>query len=328
MNRPAVTDGLPALSARDLRAVVAVAEYSSFIAAAAALKTSQPAVTRAIKRMERSLGVLLFARSTRRVELTPAGREFVALAERLVTDLQLAVQNMRELSASQRGQVVVSTYSAFACQSLPEVLARYRESRPQLEVRLREGRQPDIVDDVRSGVADFGVGFVNGLPAALQSTVLRREPLCVIMPIDHPAARSKPRRVTLSSIAAHTIVALPGDSLSRRLVDAAAAARDLSLRYSTIVTRFESVVHYVRTGAGLGIVPLGAVPPTGTPRLHVALLSAPTLYVTVGIIRRRDGHLTPAAASLIDLIRERVSGRAPAPLSRHVRAGAAHALSS
>jgi DNA-binding transcriptional LysR family regulator len=105
--------GVPDLSARELMAVVAVAEYGSFVAAAAFLETSQPAVTRAIKRAERTLGVMLFARSTRRVEITPAGREFVAVAERLLTDLQLAVRNMRDVSAEQRGQVVISTYSAF-----------------------------------------------------------------------------------------------------------------------------------------------------------------------------------------------------------------------
>ena len=65
---------VPDLSARDLQAVLAVAEYRSFIAAAAFLQTSQPALTRAIKRVEDVLGVRLFDRTTRRVEITNAGR--------------------------------------------------------------------------------------------------------------------------------------------------------------------------------------------------------------------------------------------------------------
>ena len=96
MHHPA---NVPDIRARELLTVVALAEYGSFVAAAAHLKTSQPALTRTIKRVERILGVTLFARNTRRVEITPAGREFVAVAERVLTDLQLTVRNMTEVSS-------------------------------------------------------------------------------------------------------------------------------------------------------------------------------------------------------------------------------------
>ena len=80
---------VPDIRAKELLTVMALAEYGSFVAAAAYLKTSQPALTRTVKRVERVLGVTLFARNTRRVEITSAGREFVAVAERILNDLQL-----------------------------------------------------------------------------------------------------------------------------------------------------------------------------------------------------------------------------------------------
>src|SRR5262249_58818098 len=67
---------LPEINSRQLRAVLAVAEYRSFIAAAAFLKTSQPALTRTIKQIEAIVGVSLFSRSTRQVSITEAGKEF------------------------------------------------------------------------------------------------------------------------------------------------------------------------------------------------------------------------------------------------------------
>jgi DNA-binding transcriptional LysR family regulator len=79
---------VPDLRARELRAVVALAKYGSLVSAAAFLKTSQPALTRSIKRIEKILGVSLFARSTRQVEITAEGREFAAVAERVLKDLQ------------------------------------------------------------------------------------------------------------------------------------------------------------------------------------------------------------------------------------------------
>src|SRR5215208_1150468 len=105
---------VPDIRARELLTVLTLAEYGSFGAAAAHLKTSQPALTRTIKRIERILGVTLFARNTRRVEITAAGREFVTVAERMLNDLQLTVRNMREVTLEQRGRVTITTYSAFA----------------------------------------------------------------------------------------------------------------------------------------------------------------------------------------------------------------------
>ncbi len=295
---------LPDISARELQTVVALAEWGSFIAASASMNTSQPAITRTLKRLERALGVTLFSRTTRRVEITPAGREFLAVAERVLTDLGIAVRNMREVGNEQRGLVIVSTYSAFACQSLPAILKRYRSTRPLIDVRLREGRQPDIIDDVRSGVADFGVGFVNTLPESLTSVTLRREPLYVMMPPDHPLSQRRVARVPLERLRDEPLVGLPGDSFTRQLVDRAAAAGGFALRAALVVTRFESVLQYVTAGGGLGIVPAGALPARPWKTFHAAPLSAPALSVTLGIIRLQGRYMTPAAMSLMRLIDE------------------------
>src|SRR5262245_53932963 len=110
---------VPDLSARQLHAVLAVAEYNSFIAAAAFLKTSQPALTRTIQRVEDVLGVRLFDRSTRRIEITAAGREFVAVAERMLNDLRISMSSMREIGTEQRGQVILSSIMAAPSGTLP-----------------------------------------------------------------------------------------------------------------------------------------------------------------------------------------------------------------
>lgn len=305
----AVTDpaDIPNLTARELLTVVALAEHGSFVATSAYLSTSQPAVTRALKRLEQRLGVTLFARSTRHVEITAAGREFVAVAERVLHDLQITVRNMRDVGSEQRGQVIVSTYSAFAYQVLPPILQAYREARPQIDVRLREGRQPDILEDVRSGVADFGVGFVDGLAAStVTGTTLRREPLYVIVPGQHPLAARRPERIRFADISKERLVSLPVDSFTRRLIDGAAAAAGLHIRHALVVTRFESVVLYVRAGAGIGVVPEGALPVPPATDFHAARLVEPSLFVTLGLITLSGRYLTPAAESLMTMIRESV----------------------
>src|SRR5262245_30526184 len=304
---------VPNLTAWELLTVVALAEHGSFVATSAYLNTSQPAVTRTLKRLEQRLGVTLFARSTRHVEITPAGREFVAVAERVLHDLQITVRSMRDIGTEQRGQVIVSTYSAFAYQVLPPILQAYREARPQIDVRLREGRQPDILEDVRSGVADFGVGFVDGLTSTVTSTTLRREALYVIVPDRHPLAAARPDRIRFADVCRERLVSLPVDSFTRRLIDGAAAAAGLHVHHALVVTRFESVVTYVRAGAGVGIVPAGALPLPHAPDFHAAKLIDPSLFVTLGLIMLTGRYMTPAAESLMTMIRENVNATGSAP---------------
>ena len=303
---------VPNLTARELLTVIALAEHGSFVATSAYLNTSQPAVTRTLKRLEQRLGVTLFARSTRHVEITPAGREFVAVAERILHDLQITVRSMRDIGSEQRGQVIVSTYSAFAYQVLPPILQAYRDARPQIDVRLREGRMPDILEDVRSGVADFGVGFGDAHPASpVTFTTLRREALHVVVPIGHPLAARRPDRIRLAEVANERLVSLPVDSFTRRLVDGAAAAAGLHVRHALVVTRFESVITYVRAGAGIGIIPAGALPVPPPKDYHAAKLVEPSLSVTLGLITLTGRYMTPAAESLMTMIREGVRAAAP-----------------
>ena len=303
---------IPDIRAKELLTVMALAEYGSFVAAAAYLKTSQPALTRTVKRVERVLGVTLFARNTRRVEITAAGREFVAVAERILNDLHLTVRNMSEVTNEQRGRITVSTYSAFATHTLPELVRVYREKRPSIEVRIREGRQSEIVEDVRSGVADFGIGYVNALPDILQSTTLRREPLYAVIPSAHPLGIRKRPRVKLSELRDEPLVTPPSDTYLRRLVDGAAAAAGFSLRYAVTVERLLSVTSHVRAGVGIAILPWGVLPPQPWTGFHAAVLAEPPLTVSVGLITLRGRYLTPAASSMIGLIQESTSKKAHA----------------
>jgi DNA-binding transcriptional LysR family regulator len=303
---------IPDIRAKELLTVVTLAEYGSFVAAAAHLKTSQPALTRTVKRIERVLGVTLFARNTRRVEITPAGREFVAVAERVLDDLQLTVRNLDEVTREQRGRVTVSTYPAFAINPMPFLVRDYRTTRPLVDVRIREGRQFDIVEDVRSGVADFGIGYVNSVPDLLESMVLRKESLFAAIPGSHPLASTKRTRISLRDLKDEPLVCGPTESFLRRLIDGAAVASGLSLHYAVTVDRHLSVLHHVCAGVGIGILPEGCMPPIQWGDGFQAVpLTDPPLSLSIGLITLRGRYLTPAAAGLLSLVQARAGSRVP-----------------
>ena len=94
---------------------------------------------------------------TRRVGITAAGKEFVAVAERMLNDLQISVRSMREIGEEQRGQITISSIMSVANGLLPAVVAKYQASRPGIEIILREGVHGTVFEDRRSGTADLGI---------------------------------------------------------------------------------------------------------------------------------------------------------------------------
>ena len=296
---------VPDLTARQLHAVLAVAEYNSFIAAASFLKTSQPALTRTIRRVEDVLGVRLFDRTTRRVAITAAGKEFVAVAERMLNDLRISVGSMREIGAEQRGRVIVSSIMSVANGFFPAIVAKYRASRPGIEIVLREGVHGTVLEDVRSGAADLGVTYVDDVPDFVEAKRVSREVFEVVLPRNHPLSKKSGRRsVTLAEVAEFPLVSLPYESRTRRIVDGAAASAGYTLQHVATVTQFATMMSFVRAGVGIAIVPSSAIAGLLGKDLAVLALSKPRLSRDVGLIWLRDRELTPAARGFAAVVEE------------------------
>jgi LysR family transcriptional regulator, carnitine catabolism transcriptional activator len=298
---PKRTGALPEVNSRQLAAVQAVAEYRSFIAAAAHLGISQPALTLSIKRLEQTLGLPLFQRTTRQVTTTAAGREFVAMSERVFNDLKIGMRSLHELTGRRRGQVIVSSLIPV---NMSSVIADYVKQFPGVEIHLREGFQDDVKDDVRSGLADFGIGDLSDLPASHLTETLGVETLAVVLRHDHPLARK--RQIEFNSLKGVALVSFRVGSGSRRLLDAAATAAGFMLHHSVTVGLPFTLLNLVAGGAGIAIVPAHAPPRAADRKLVWRPLVRPQLSNEIGIIRLRDRELSPAAAGLLALARERL----------------------
>ena len=284
-------------------ALLAVAEYRSFIAAAAFLKTSQPALTRTIKQIEGTLGASLFSRSTRQVSITESGKEFAALAGRLLNDLKIGIESVRQLAKQQRGQIIVSSIMSIAHVALPRLIAEYNRNFPGIEIHLREGVHGNVEDDVRSGLADFGVGYVADMPQPFTTESLGAEAFYVVLPSQHRFSRAK--EIELKALKDATLVSLPTDSRTRRIVDGAAATAGFTFRHSIVVNQFATLYSFVRNGVGLTIVPEGARPMHDRELVSRPLIR-PRISREIGIIRLRERELTPAARGLLALVTERL----------------------
>ncbi len=160
--------------------VKAIAQRESFALAATALGVSQPAVTRALQKVECVLGVRLFDRTTRRTELTAAGREFLACAERTLSDMRATCVVMHRHAGAERRSVHLSTSSC--CEPLARVIGGYQRTCLGVDIRVRERSDRDVLQDVRDASSDFGISYVDRVPPVLQVVVLKKEPLVAVVP--------------------------------------------------------------------------------------------------------------------------------------------------
>jgi DNA-binding transcriptional LysR family regulator len=305
---------IPDLTSRELQAVCVIAEQGSFMAAALTLKVSQPALTRTVQRVEQALGLQLFRRTTRRLEITPAGQQFIALANRILDDLRISFGNLREISHEQRGQVIVSAVMSVAYNQLPGIVAGYRRSRPRIEIQLREGVHGTVVEDVRSGVADLGLTYVDDIPEDFSSIALGREAFHVVMPRGHQLSGKS--GIALAEVARYAMVSLPKDSQTRRLLDGLAAAAGFSLQHVVTVSQFATVMQCVHAGVGLSIVPGGAVAGALRAGLICRPLAQPSVSRTMGVVVLKDRALTPSAQGFLNHLQEHWRADARAPRKR------------
>jgi DNA-binding transcriptional LysR family regulator len=296
-----MSDALPDLNARQLRAVLAVAEYRSFIAAASALNISQPALTRTIKQVEVSLGVPLFSRTTRQVTMTAAGKEFASLAERVLNDLKIGVDNVRRHGAEPQGQVIVASVLSLAGAMLPKLISAFSMRFPGIEIHLREGLHANVVDDVRAGAADFGIGYGEAAPEAFVCEDLGSETYHLVLPTGHPLARQP--AVRLNALKGLSLVSFPAESQTRRMLDKAAAAEGQALRYVITANRLPTLFALVRQKVGLTVVPASERPSASDRRITSRPLVAKDLSVRLAVLRLRDRELSLAAAEFIGVVK-------------------------
>jgi DNA-binding transcriptional LysR family regulator len=291
----------PDLTLRQLQTVVALAEYGSFIATASLMKTSQPAVTRTVKHLEDVLGTKLFDRTTRSVQITAAGREFAAVAARMLNDLKITVSSMRDLADQRRGQIIVSSIMSVANGKLPGMVASYRLSYPGVVLFIRDGVHGTVIEEVRSGAADFGITYLDELPAPFVSIPLGREEFTVVLLRTHPlAAKSSLALVDLRGL---PLVSLPGDSRTRRLIDSTAASAKLDLNHVVVVSLFTTMLAFVRAGMGIAIAPKSGIAGLLGKELKAVPLRGKPLVRSLGIVALKERTPTVAAAELMEVIK-------------------------
>jgi DNA-binding transcriptional LysR family regulator len=177
---------------RHLRYFVAVAEELSFRRAAHRLHLSHPALSQQVHDLENELGLKLFERNSRRVELTEIGRAFLIGARRALAAAKEAVTQAHEAAKGDRGRLVIGSIGALTSSFLPVALARFREQRPLVEATALHMHNRAQVEAVLNGSIMLGIGYFD-----LAVDEDEREQLCIRLLLRWPVGIgcSKHRRL-------------------------------------------------------------------------------------------------------------------------------------
>ncbi len=291
---------------RQLRYAVAIARKLSFTRAADTLAVAQPALSQQIATLEAELGVRIFDRTNRRVALTDAGRAFVARAERILGDLDSAVEEMTAYAGGLRGRIVVGTYQSFAEYTLPKLLGRFHAGHPRIEVALREGMADDLLAGLRDSSIDVFIGDLGDTDprAALEfdHLPLYEDEIAIAVSASHPLARRSSVRIEELRDEAFVIFR-PGSSLTQRLFALARGAGfDPRVAFESVDSL--TVRSLVAEGLGVALFPrtLG-----NTPGPNVSLMSlAPDPIVRRMSLVTRKTPYAPSAQRFIAFMREEI----------------------
>jgi DNA-binding transcriptional LysR family regulator len=269
---------------RQLQYFAAVARHRSFTRAAEALYVTQPALSQQVRRLEAELGLQLLRRTSQGVELTPAGADLLAHADKVIAEVEAARAEMDRHAGLSRGVARVAATAADAPR-LPEALAAFHTEHPGIQVALRQGSAQEVVDLTRRGAVDVAVLALAGdPPPGVDAHPLTDEPLRVAVPLDDPVAGAV--SVGMSDLRGRPfILAEPGSAL-RDAVLAATQAAGYSPLPLFEVGDPHAVRFLVRAGLGISLVPESWLERPG-PIVGAADLKQP--------LRHRLYLLTPAA---------------------------------
>ncbi|MQA12686.1 MAG: LysR family transcriptional regulator [Pseudonocardiaceae bacterium] len=192
---------------RHLRAFVAVAEELHFSRAARKLHLAQQALSAQIRQLEQELGVVLFHRTTRKVELTQAGRTFLSHALPILNSVTTACEQTRRSYAGEVGQLSIAYTPTVAPEALPKFVLELHRVHPDLQLRMCEMWQTDSVVAVNSSRFDVGFARCPVIRGDLECVSIREEPLGIVLGCDHRLTTSSV--VPIADLAAETLTIWP-----------------------------------------------------------------------------------------------------------------------
>ncbi|WP_171049248.1 LysR family transcriptional regulator [Rhizobium sp. MHM7A] len=289
--------GMP-LNLDQLATFINVVDLGSFTAAADKEGVTQPAVSLQIKGLEQRLGVRLIERVGRRAQPTAAGLDLLSHARRLLQEAATAEEAMMPHRDGASGRVRIGSGGTASIHLLPGAIAAARKSMPGLEITVSIGNADDILRDLEANSLDIAVVALPAPGRNLEIESFYEEELLAVAPAGSPVPEGGPDAAFMRD---RTLLLYEGGN-TRRAIDAWLAAPETRMRPAMEFGSIEAIKELVAVGLGWSILPgLAVKRDRGRPLTTSSL--QPKLTRRLGIVLRRDKHLTRGLREVIKCLR-------------------------
>lgn len=298
------------LSLTQIRGFISVARNLNFRRAAEELRITQPALSAQIKSLEKTLGVMLLARTTRTVRLTTDGERFLPRARRLLDAVQTTFADMASGSQLERGTVTFSCIPTIAAHAFPRMIREFKRHHPGVRVEMIDDETVNMERRIQNGEVDFGIGGMPRVMDQLDFAPVLEDPFVVMCRKDHPIGK-------LSKVSIDRILKFPIVSLGKGSNVRNALIGHFGRLGHAFTPEYEVIHHYslgAMVDAGLGITLLPSMACDmirGWPSLRVVPIDDRKFTRPVGVIKRRGEALSSTAERFSAL-----AGKAMAGLKR------------
>jgi DNA-binding transcriptional LysR family regulator len=299
-----VTKGTGVLEARRLQIFSAVAEHGSFTAAAEALFMTHSAVSQQMALLERQLGVPLMIRGPRGIELTEAGKLLSERSTGLLGTIAHIEQEMSDLKA-QHASVRLGAFPTAGADLIPRVVREYQRRYPETKIVLRSAHASDMTAALRDGSIHLGLVWdydfdPRSVPADVEWVHLADDPLCVLVPLDHPVAGES--EVELRELAGETWVVRSHRPPYDEAFTTLCRLSGFEPRIGFATEDYLSVQGLVAAGIGIGAAPRLALVAQRPDVVAVAIAPA-TPRRRIAAVRLLEASHPPAARQMLEVLR-------------------------
>ncbi|GEK72877.1 MULTISPECIES: LysR family transcriptional regulator [Halomonas] len=289
-------------SIQQLKAFIAVARSRSLAEAGERVHLSPPALSIAIRKLEEAVGGQLFTRTTRQLSLTPEGKAFLPVALRLLSDWEEAFEDLNDLFSKQRGKITLASLPTLAAGLLPDIIARFRERYPRINLSLHDVLADEVSQQVREGRADLGFSVPPMASEDLAFETLMIDRYVAVCPQGHSLLGHG--EVKWEQLAGHSFIGLSRLSSVRQDIDRIMQEVDEPLDILCDVNQIATVGRMVAAGLGISVLPSLSFRQIANDGIEQRPLVSPTIRRELGMIMRRRDSLSAAACALTDSIRE------------------------
>jgi DNA-binding transcriptional LysR family regulator len=289
------------LNLRHIRAFVEVAHQGSFRRAAEKLFVSQPALTITISQLEELVGVSLFNRTTRRINLTTDGENFLPIAERLVADFDRAISDLKQSAERRGGKVAIAVLPSLTINLLPDLLARFKGANPDIRVILRDDNARGVQRQVLDNESDFGISNRWEEDSELEYTPLTIDPVGLVCPADHPLGKST-KPLPWRKLEGFQFVGMSQDTGVHKLINAVEGCPESIRSPEYEVLTMAALGGILEARLAITVLPLLAVPSHMHPSLVFRKLTNPRVERELCVITRRDYPLSASAQKVRDML--------------------------